>query len=57
MRTSDPSCTNCQGWGCMDCVLRYWHDDCEHTCPMCEPLAEVGLTEKTSAARRDEEKR
>ena len=34
---SDPDCANCNGRGCMDCALRYWHDTCEHTCPMCEP--------------------
>ena len=36
-QTSDPDCANCNGRGCMDCALRYWHDTCEHTCPMCEP--------------------
>ena len=36
-QTSDPDCANCNGRGCMDCALRYWHDTCGHTCPMCEP--------------------
>lgn len=29
------SCTNCDGRFCMDCVLRYVHDECRNDCPMC----------------------
>lgn len=28
-------CRNCDDRKCMDCVLRYWHDVCEDSCPMC----------------------
>lgn len=35
---ADPECTNCDGRGCMDCVLRHWHDECEDRCHMCTPV-------------------
>lgn len=28
-------CLNCDDRKCMDCVLRYMHDRCEDSCPMC----------------------
>ena len=28
-------CFNCDNRKCMDCVLRYMHDNCEDDCPMC----------------------
>lgn len=34
------NCRNCDDRKCMDCVLRYIHDACRDSCPMCcgEPL-------------------
>lgn len=29
-------CINCDDRGCMDCVLRVWHDECAWSCPSCE---------------------
>lgn len=28
-------CRNCDDRKCMDCVLRYHHDQCEDSCPCC----------------------
>lgn len=28
-------CRNCDDRKCMDCVLRYQHDQCEDSCPCC----------------------
>lgn len=28
-------CRNCDDRKCMDCVMRYVHDVCEDSCPMC----------------------
>lgn len=28
-------CLNCDDRKCMDCVLRYEHNRCEPSCPMC----------------------
>jgi hypothetical protein len=30
-----PECPNCDGRKCMDCVLRYWHEECVDDCPEC----------------------
>lgn len=30
-------CSNCDGRKCMDCVLRYVHDECKDDCPFCCP--------------------
>lgn len=35
-------CRNCGGGGgCMDCVLRHYHDECWVSCPVCEGTLEV----------------
>jgi hypothetical protein len=34
-RLLDIECTNCDGRKCMDCVLRYMHDNCVYDCPFC----------------------
>src|SRR5690606_14738628 len=31
----DSECENCQGRGCMGCVLREWGHDCRNDCPDC----------------------
>lgn len=31
----DPNCANCDGRGCMGCVLREWDHDCANDCPFC----------------------
>ena len=34
-RPEPGNCCNCGGRKCMDCVLRYMHDQCEDSCPDC----------------------
>lgn len=31
----DPDCTNCDGRGCMGCVLRWYDHECRNDCPFC----------------------
>ena len=31
----DATCVNCEDRKCMDCVLRYVHQDCREDCPFC----------------------
>jgi hypothetical protein len=34
---TDPACPNCDGRGCMGCVLRRYVHDCADDCPVCCP--------------------
>lgn len=42
------NCRNCDDRKCMDCVLRYIHDFCEDSCPMCCATVQGPLADRAS---------
>lgn len=39
--TPRDDCPNCNGRGCMGCVMREWDHNCANDCPMCCAYSEV----------------